>query len=131
GFLDRGRPDLAEPRIREVVEEGEKAPDRFLAWYVGALAESLRERGQTREADQRLEESIELCGKFKNEAVKAELLFGRGLVDLGRGRFERLPATIAEIEATATVEGGTAGLGFGQDPRGRTAAERGDLAAGR
>ena len=130
-FLDRGRPDLAEPRIREVVEEGEKAPDRFLAWYVGALAESLRERGQTREADQRLEESIELCGKFKNEAVKAELLFGRGLVDLGRGRFERLPATIAEIEATATVEGGTAGLGFGQDLRGRTAAERGDLAAAR
>jgi len=129
-FLDRGRPDLAESRIREVVAEGRReAPDKNLGWAVGALAEALRDQGRTGEADERFEESIELCRKFKHEAVKAELLFSRGLADLGRGRFERLPATIAEIEATATVEGGKAGLGLAEDLRGRAAAERGGLAA--
>jgi eukaryotic-like serine/threonine-protein kinase len=131
-YLDRGRPDLAEQRIREVVAEGrQEAPDKNSGWAVGALADALRERGQRREADERLDEAIELTKKFKYEPVKAELLCERGLVDLGRGRFERLPATIAEIEATATVEGGTAGLGLGQYLRGRVAAERGDVPAAR
>jgi hypothetical protein len=77
------------------------------------------------------EEAIGLMRRGGQHAVRGEPLFARGLADIGRGRLERIPETVDELEAAARASGDKAALGLAHHLRGRVAAAKGDIAAAR
>jgi tetratricopeptide (TPR) repeat protein len=126
----RGRPDLAEPKQRDVLERRQRSGD-YRGAVLHELAETLHDLGRGREVDPLLDESIERRRKAGLHSILAEELFTRGLVDLGRARLERVARTVDEIEAAAQAAGAKANLGLAYHLRGREATARGDFAAAR
>ena len=128
----RGRPDLAEPRQRQVMEQrrGSASP-RMLAEVMHDLADTLHDLGRTREADPLLDEAIALLRKNGPPSSLVETLFSRGAIDVDRAGLDRIAETVREMEAAARAEGAKASLGLAHDLQGRVAAARGDLASAR
>jgi serine/threonine protein kinase len=129
--IRRGRPDLAERSLRDVVEQRRRSAHARLHETLLELAAALHELGRGREADPLLDESVDLMRRGGAQSGLGEALFARGLVDLGRARLDRIAQTVGEMEAAATTAGDKATLGLAHHLRGRAAAARGDFPAAR
>jgi predicted Ser/Thr protein kinase len=129
----RGRPDLAEPRQRQVMEQrrAAAAPGASLGEVMHDLAETLHDLGRSREADPLLDEAIALLRKAGPQPSLVETLFSRGLIDVDRARLDRIAETVREMETAARAAGAKVPLALEHDLQGRAAAARGDLASAR
>ena len=129
--VQRGRPDLAEPRYRESVEIFREAKSRRLSWALTDLSEALRDLGRVDEADTALKEAIELQRAGSSAADLALALSFRGAAQLEAGAIESVNATIVELAELARSSGDRPSLAFAARLRGQVAAARGDLEAAR
>lgn len=129
--VQRGRPDLAEPRYREAVEIFRESKSRRLSWALTDLSEALRDLGRVQEADAALAESIELLGGGPAGSDLGIALSFRGGAELEAGELDRVVKTIAELTAVARSSGDRPALAFAGRLRGRVAAARGDPATAR
>jgi serine/threonine-protein kinase len=127
----RGRPDLAEPRLREVVASWRRSGNPRLRHTLGILSEVVRDLGRPREADPLLDESITVLRAAGDESNLVTSLMYRAVADIGAGRFDRIDATAAEMEAAARAAGNRVPLGFTHYARARAAAARDLLPAAR
>ena len=84
--MQRGRPDLAEPRRREAVQIFREAKSRRLSWALTDLSETLRELGRVAEADAALAEALTLLTAGPAGSDYAIALFYRGGAELDPGR---------------------------------------------
>jgi serine/threonine-protein kinase len=127
----RGRPDLAEPRLREVTERRRQAAHPGLALAMVNLAEALHDLGRSREANALLDEATGLTRRSRKSSVGFEALFSRGVIDLDQARLDRIPSTVREMGSAAQETGAKDALGLAHELQGRAAAARGDLDAAR
>ena len=130
--IDRGRPDLAEPRFREVLAKRREsaASGRRLGEILFLFSEAIRRHGWGPERAPFMDEAIELR-KPGGEAGLRQALFLRGAADLDQARFDRVDVTLEELDAGAAKGGGKTSLGFAHLLRGSTAGARGELEARR
>jgi serine/threonine-protein kinase len=130
--IDRGRPDLAEPMLREALELQRQAPnpgrDGVLTKF---LAAATRDLGRPGEATALLEQGIGLLRQAERQTELADALYLRGLADLEGARLGTVPVTVAEMETVAGLAGDKLSLGLTSFLRGRAAAAAGDLPAAR
>jgi serine/threonine protein kinase len=131
--IDRGRPDLAEPRFREVLAERRRssASGRRLGEILFFLAEAIREQGGGPERGPVMDEAIRELRKPGGEAVLCQALFLHGAADVDQARFDRVEATLVELDAAAAKGGGKTSLGFAHTLRGSATGARGELAEAR
>ncbi|MEO8276445.1 MAG: protein kinase [Thermoanaerobaculia bacterium] len=125
--VQRGRPDLAEPRYRESVEIFREAKSRRLGWALTDRSETLRDLGRTGEAKAALDEAIELQTASGSAGDLALALSYRGAAELAAGETDRVEKTIAAIAALAKSSGDRPALAFVDRLRGGLAAARGDF----
>jgi serine/threonine-protein kinase len=127
--IDRGRPDLAEPKFREVLAQRREsaASGRRLGEILFFLSEAIREQGGGPERAPLMDEAIAELRKPGGEAVLRQALYLRGAADLDRARFDRVDATLEELDAGAAKGGGKTSLGFAHTLRGSAAGARGEL----
>ena len=127
--IDRGRPDLAEPRFREVLAKRREsaASGRRLGEILFLLSEAIREQGGGPERAPLMDEAIVELRKPGGEAVLRQALFLRGAADLDQARFDRVDVTLEELDAGAAKGGGKTSLGFAHILRGSAAGARGEL----
>jgi tetratricopeptide (TPR) repeat protein len=130
--IDRGRPDLAEPMLREALELQRQAPnpgrDGVITKFLAAAA---RDLGRPGEAAAVLEQAIGLLRRADRQSELADALYLRGLTDLEGPRLGAIAATVAEMEAVAGLSGDKLSLGLTSFLRGRAAAAAGDLPGAR
>ncbi len=129
--MQRGRPDLAEPRHREAVQIFREAKSRRLSWALTDLSETLRDLGRVVEADAALAEALTLLAAGPAGSDYAIALFYRGGAELDAGGLERVGATVAELASVARTTGDRATLAYSERLRGLAAAARGERAAAR
>jgi tetratricopeptide (TPR) repeat protein len=130
--LTRGRPDLAEPRLREAVEVlRDSGSARRLGDALAPLADVIHDLGRPEEAREVAEEAITLLREAKEPTSLANALGGRAFIDLDALQLEEIDATAAEMEDVAGSVGRSFALGLARHVRGRAAAVRGDLASAR
>jgi len=123
----RGRPDLAEPRQREVLairRQGGR-PER-LALALGNLSETLRDLGRPAEADALLDEALAVVRKTGDVWVHSELVYSRGAADLDSARMAGINALTEEIERVASPAGDQPHVVRALILRGRASAIGGD-----
>jgi serine/threonine-protein kinase len=124
----RGRPDLAEQRLREAVEVlRDSGSARRLGDALAPLADVLHDLGRPEEAREVAEEAITLLREAKEPTSLANALCGRAFIDLDAVELEEIDATAAEMEQIAGSVGRSVALGLARHVRGRAAAARGDL----
>ncbi len=129
--MQRGRPDLAEPRHREAVEIFRQAKSRRLSWALTDLSETLRELGRVAEADAALAEALTLLAAGPAGSDYAIALFYRGGAELDAGELDRVDSTVVELAVVARTTGDRAALAHSERLRGLAAAARGDRSAAR
>jgi serine/threonine-protein kinase len=128
----RGRPDLAEPRLREAVEVlRDSGSARRLGDALAPLADVLHDLGRPEEAREVVDEAITLLREAKEPTSLAHALCGRAFIDLDALELEEIEATAAEMEQIAGSVGRSVALGLARHVRGRAAAARGDLPSAR
>lgn len=127
--IDRGRPDIAEPRFREVLAQRREsaASGRRLGEILFFLSEAIREQGGGPERAPLMDEAIVELRKPGGEAVLRQALFLRGAADVDRAQFDRVDAILEELDAGAAKGGGKTSLGFAHTLRGSAAGARGKL----
>ena len=128
----RGRPDLAVPKFREVLEmqRGSAKPQR-VGQTLCAIADALHDLGQPHEARDLAEEAIALMRPADEPVALAEALLARSMIDLDALRLDGIDDTVNEIEDAADSVGRSVELAYAWHLRGRAAAAQGDLAAAR
>lgn len=129
--MQRGRPDLAEPRHREAVQLFREAKSRRLSWALTDLAETLRDLGRVAEADAALAEALTLLAAGPAGPDYAIALFYRGSAELDAGALDRVGATVTELAGVARTTGDRVTLAYSERLRGLAAAARGERAAAR
>ncbi len=129
--MQRGRPDLAEPRHREAVQIFREAKSRRLSWALTDLSETLRELGRVAEADATLAEALTLLAAGPAGSDYAIALFYRGGAELDAAALDRVDATVAELTGVARTTGDRPTLAYAERLRGLAAAARGERAAAR
>jgi serine/threonine-protein kinase len=128
----RGRPDLAEPRLREAVEVlRDSGSARRLGDALAPLADVLHDLGRPEEAREIADEAITLLREAKEPTSLAHALCGRAFIDLDALELEEIDATAAEMEEIAGSVGRSVALGLARHVRGRAAEARGDLPSAR
>ncbi len=128
----RGRPDIAEPRLREAIAAfGEQGRPTRLALPLAELSVALAELARPTEGRAALTRSIGLLRGADAPALLANSLFYDASMDVDAGRLAGVEGRAAEIEALAQKTGDRSSLAFAEDLRGRLAGERGQLAAAR
>jgi len=129
--MQRGRPDLAEPRHREAVQIFREAKSRRLAWALTDLSETLRDLGRGAEADAALAEALTLLAAGSVGSDYAVALFYRGGAELDAGALDRVDATVAELAGVARTTGDRVTLAYSERLRGLAAAARGEHGSAR
>jgi tetratricopeptide (TPR) repeat protein len=126
--VQRGRPDLAEPLIREVVTAWRTGTDkRRLGEGLGYLAEPVRDLGRQREAIEILDESIGLLSDPGGEASLISSLVSRAAIALDGARLSTAEDLAQELESVAGRVGDRRGTAYTHHIRGCVAAARGEL----
>ena len=129
--MQRGRPDLAEPRHREAVQIFREAKSRRFSWALTDLSETLRDLGKVAEADAALAEALTLLAAGPAGPNYAIALFYRGGAELEAGALDRVGATVTELAGVARTTGDRVTLAYSERLRGLAAAARGERAAAR
>ena len=130
--VQRGRPDLGEPRIREVAAELRTRPDkRRLGESLSFLAETVRDLGRPDEAIAILEESIANLQEPGGEAQLLGALVTRAALALDAARLSEAEAVVLELETISNRIGDRRGSAYAHHFRGRIDAERSELARAR
>jgi tetratricopeptide (TPR) repeat protein len=129
--MQRGRPDLAEPRHREAVQIFRQAKSRRLSWALTDLSETLRDLGKVAEGDAALAEALTLLAAGPAGSDYAIALLYRGGAELDAGKLSEVETTAAEIQRVARATGERPGLAFAGRLLGQVAGARGELAAAR
>ncbi len=135
----RGRPDRAEVIARELVEARRQTSNRRqLGGGLLTLAEALHDLGRAVEAQAAIDESIALLRETEHLAWLPMALFLRGAADIQAARFDRIDATVAELETIAATAGGYVAMAnahylraFASGARGETSAMRDSFATAR
>jgi serine/threonine-protein kinase len=128
----RGRPDLAEPRLREVVTLWRRSGSpRRVGHALCTLSEALRDLGRAREADPLLEESIVLLRRAGDEFELVESLHARAVADIASARLDGIDAIAADMASVSEAGGGRRAAAATLEVRGLAAATRNDLKAAR
>ncbi len=130
--MQRGRPDLGEPLIREVTAHWRTRSDkRRLGEALSFLAETVRDLGRPEEALALIEESIASLQGPGGEANLLAALVTRALIALDAGRLPEAAAVVLELETVSNKIGDRRGIAYTHHFRGRIAAEGGDPAHAR
>lgn len=133
-FLDivGGRPDLAEPRFREAIEDQRVLGDkRRLGEGLDGLASALADLGRPEEAEKSWDEAIGLLAESGDTTSLADALHSRASAALGDGRLDGIVAIAGDIETYAKASGSRFSLALAESLRGGLAGARGDVPAAR
>ena len=129
--LQRGFPDRAEARSREVVAIFRDSKSRRLGFALISLADALLDLGRPREASAALDEAIRFLSGATSERDLAYALRLRGICELQEGETELAAATASRLESLAKSSGDRIPLAFANRLRGELAGARGDREAAR
>lgn len=130
--FQRGRPDLAEARLREAIAAHQAAGrERHAATTRADLSQAVRDQGRWQEADELLDAALAALRRFDHETSLAYALAARAEVTLARLELEEAVALAAEIERGARASGNPASLGLAERIRGSAAAAGGEIETAR
>ena len=130
--LLRGRPDLAEEKLRELLTLRRARPNATREGQVLLkLASAQRDLGRAGEATMHLDRAIDLLRTPGAELSLGAALHERALFDLEHGRLDRIDDTIAELDAISRSTLHRRTLGFARTIAARRAALTGDPATAR
>ena len=122
----RGRPDLAEARIREAAAiYRELGNPRRLGMELSSLSEALRDLGRAHEVEAPREEAAALLREASDDSRGALVLYHRCDFEIDQGRLDSIEAAVGDIEKAAQASGDRTNLVLGDMLRGRSAAARG------
>ena len=128
----RGRPDLAEARMREAAAiYRELGNPRRLGMELAGLSEVLRDLGRAREVEAPREEAAALLREASDDSQGALVLYYRCDFEIDQGRLDSIEAAVGGIEKAAQASGDRTNLALVDMLRARSAAARGDLEAAR
>ena len=100
----RGRPDLAEARLREVLVQERAATNRRAEGNsLCVLASALHDQGRQEEAESAIQQSVALLREVADQAGLRSALETQALMDLERARFERVEAVRRKSKARPTL----------------------------
>jgi serine/threonine-protein kinase len=126
--FQRGRPDLAETRLREAIAAHEAlGRERHAATSRADLAQAIRDQERWREADGLLDTAVEQLRRFDHATSLAYALAARAEVAVARLELDEAGRIADEIERGARTSGNPASLGLAERVRALAAAARGDL----
>jgi len=130
--LVRGRPDLAEPRFREAIEDQRALGDRRrVGEILGGLAGALSDLGRPDEAERSWDEAIRLLRETGDDAQLSAPLYGHAIAAVMDGRLDDIEATADSIQTAAKASGDRVALALAESLRGDLAGARGDLGTAR
>jgi tetratricopeptide (TPR) repeat protein len=130
--LHEGRPDLAEPRAREILAIRVRTGDAIGEGEIlKTLALILRDLGRSAEAAPLLERSLTILRAGKNGNVLADALSVAAMARFEDGRLDGVDALVLELEELSSRRLTPLALGYSRAMRGRMSALRGEMTSAR
>ncbi len=124
----RGRPDLAEPIARDLLELDLRSGDPVREGETSrVLSLILRDLGRREEADILLDQALLLLEPSSLHVTVADALVVRGEVELEAGRLEQVASIVSALEARAQRSSERFPLGLARSLQARTLALQGDF----
>jgi serine/threonine-protein kinase len=128
----RGRPDLAERSLAQLLELRRREPSRLREAQVELKRfEALRDLGRAAEAETALARAIDLLSTPEGDLDRAVALFLRADADLDAARFDRVDAILAAIEGVAHERLDRRALGLAHQLRAHRESLVGDASSAR
>lgn len=130
--FQRGRPDLAEARLREaIVAHDALGRERHAATTRADLSQAVRDQGRAGEAEGLLEDAVSVLRRIGHETSLAYALAALGEVAVARLDPDQAERLAAEIEAGARTSGNPSSLALAERLRALAAASKGGLESAR